>query len=130
MNDKLRGEVVDVVRSRMKIAVDSQSPIIDIIEDVALETQEQILNYLNRPDMPEGLKYTWVRLIMGVVASEWKNETEVSALNPASVTSIKEGDAQINFGGSTSANTSAVIGSAVRNIESQLNRYRKMGNRA
>lgn len=126
VNDELRDKVIDRVRKRLRLPQDSTSSLLYDIEDRAEEVEQEMLNYLNRSDIPEGLFFAWVRMVEAVIKSEITDSDEVDDLNAASVTAIKEGDSSVNFGGGSTASTSISIGNALRTYTSELNRYRRM----
>ena len=71
--------------------------------------EEKIKNYCNIDTVPEGLSHTWLE--MAAALSENRNGGAVS--------SIKEGDTQINY--STTADE------ILDSYKPQLNRYRRIG---
>lgn len=126
INDKLRALVVDRVKRRLRVPEGDPSITADII-DRAEETEQELQNYLNRDDIPEGLFFAWVRITEAVVKSEITDSEIVDGVTPVRVSSVKEGDTTINLSSGATASTSAALGLALRNYTSELNRYRKMG---
>lgn len=88
-----------------------------ILDDVT----ETVLNYCNIPELPSGLELTCYRMAMDIYRAEGVG----SKVAPNAVTSIKEGDASVNFGGVGSA--AGYAGSVLKNHTLQLNRYRRLG---
>ncbi len=93
----------------------------DVLTFILSDVQEVILNYCHIDELPDGLSNTAYRMAMDLYRNEGIGDADESAGN---VTSIKEGDTQINFGSSKYEQTFAE--SLLKNYSQQLNRYRKL----
>jgi hypothetical protein len=85
------------------------------------DVEEVIMNYCHIDELPEGLKYTAYRMAMDLYRNEGIGDADGAGGN---VTSIKEGDTQVNFGSTKYEATFAA--SLLKNYTTQLNRYRKL----
>jgi hypothetical protein len=112
---------LEVLKPLLGLAVSdtSQDAVLTfILEDV----QEVILNYCNLDELPNGLKNTAYRMAMDLYRNEGVGDADGAGGN---VTSIKEGDTQVNFGATRYEATFAA--SVLKDYLPQLNRYRKLG---
>ena len=96
----------------------SQDAVLTFILD---DVQEVILNYCNLDELPGGLKNTAYRMAMDIYRNEGIGEADGAAGN---VTSIKEGDTQVNFG--ATKYEAAFAASVLKDYIPQLNQYRKL----
>ena len=85
------------------------------------DVEEVILNYCHIDELPNGLKNTAYRMAMDLYRNEGVGDVDGAGGN---VTSIKEGDTQVNFGSTKYEATFAV--SLLKNYIPQLNQYRRL----
>lgn len=102
----------------LSVSDTSQDAVLTFILD---DVQEVILNYCNLDELPNGLKNTAYRMAMDIYRNEGIGEADGAAGN---VTSIKEGDTQVNFGATKYEATFAA--SVLKDYIPQLNQYRKL----
>lgn len=101
----------------------------------ALSVREFILNYCNIEKMPNGLKFTYVNMIMAsyldlYVIKNYVNSEDNEKAIAASVASITEGDVSVTYKDNASSdrvlNAKALIGSLMDGYRAYLTRYRRM----
>lgn len=104
---------------KLKVLLGSETSDRDaVLEFVLADVEETICNYCNVPELPAGLLNTAYRMAVDIARAEGFGSAEGGGF----VTSIKEGDASVNYG------TDAVFASSLlKNYAAQLNRYRMLG---
>lgn len=121
--------VYDKVQSRLADNQLEENVLMDYLEEV----ETTICNYINRTYVPEPLRFVFVNLTMDLLKSQAlngniENET-LEDIGLGALASIKDGDSELKFKTSASANTGtgahvADVDSLLYNYTQQLDKYR------
>lgn len=105
----------------------------NVLMDYLEEVETTICNYINRTYVPEPLRFVFVNLTMDLLKSQAlngniENET-LEDIGLGALASIKDGDSELKFKTSASANTGtgahvADVDSLLYNYKEQLDKYR------
>jgi hypothetical protein len=87
------------------------------------EVRQSILTFCNRTDIPAELTFVHANMVVDLINGE-NRKAELDAQKE--VTSIKEGDVQVNFGGAKQSSSESATQQILYNYKSQLLRYRKL----
>ncbi|TCJ01498.1 hypothetical protein [Cytobacillus praedii] len=87
------------------------------------EVRQSILTFCNRTDIPTELNFVYANMVVDLINGE-NRKAEQDAQRE--VTSIKEGDVQVNFGGAKQSSSESATQQILYNYKSQLLRYRKL----
>lgn len=100
------------------------------------EVGEEIKNYCNIDEIPNGLKYTWANMAIDLAKYQFEANNPVDdildAIDATDVSTLKIGDTQIALGGNNSERATALkshkpnLDQILMNYKAQLNRYRRM----
>jgi hypothetical protein len=100
------------------------------------EVGEEIKNYCNIDEIPDGLKYTWANMAIDLAKYQYEVNNPVDdildAIDATDVSTLKIGDTQIALGGNNSERATALkshkpnLDQILMNYKAQLNRYRRM----
>jgi len=100
------------------------------------EVGEEIKNYCNIDEIPNGLKYTWANMAIDLAKYQFEVNNPVDdildAIDATDVSTLKIGDTQIALGGNNSERATALkshkpnLDQILMNYKAQLNRYRRM----
>ena len=100
------------------------------------EVGEEIKNYCNIDEIPDGLKYTWANMAIDLAKYQFEVNNPVDdildALDATDVSTLKIGDTQIALGGNNSERATALkshkpnLDQILMNYQAQLNKYRRM----
>jgi hypothetical protein len=87
------------------------------------EVGQSIKTFCNRQDIPSELNFVHANMVVDLIKGE---EKKASADSNRVVTSIKEGDVQVSFGGSRSTMGESATEVLLFNYKDQLKKYRKV----
>jgi len=100
------------------------------------EVGEEIKNYCNIDEIPDGLRYTWANMAIDLAKYQYEVNNPVDdildALDATDVSTLKIGDTNIALGGNNSERAKALkshrpnLDQIILNYKAQLNRYRRM----
>ena len=109
--------MIEKLKQLLGISTDDATK--DILLQFAIDDAESvILNYCNISTVPDGLKTTWVKMVLDL----YRNENLGSVETGKYVSSLSEGDSSVSF----KTNYSDFKDSLLKNYISQLNRYRRL----
>lgn len=114
-------DILTLVRRRLKIPDDDQTRD-GTIELYIDEIERRILNYTRQPSVPEGLKYTWVNMVIDLLKVREFGWPEVAAQIGAAI-DVKIGDTSVKLG----AASGTAVDLIVTGYAPELRRYRRMG---
>lgn len=114
-------DVFDIIKA--KLPVEKHPNDTELGLKVA-EVGQLITSYINRPSVPPELKFVQANMVLDLlVGGESLNDLDAQR----TVTSIKEGDVQVNFGSAKMTIGESATQSLLHNYTAQLNKYRKFG---
>lgn len=112
---------MDVQTLKMLLGIDGDDTSKDALLTFALGNVEEIIkNYCHVMRVPDGLSHTALRMAADLYRNEGFGGAEAGS---GKATSIKEGDSQVNFGGTYDDGFAT---SLLKNYEPQLRRYRRL----
>jgi hypothetical protein len=111
--------VLEIVKAKLTEPMPTDA----ILEIHIEEVGQSIKNYCNRTDIPVELNFVHANMVADYIKGE---ERRASPDDNRVVTSIKEGDVQVSFGGNRSTLGESVTVNLLHNYTSQLNKYRKV----
>lgn len=113
-------DVFDIVKAKLPV---DKAPSDELLALYIAEVGQTIKSYLNRPDIPTDLSFTYANMVVDMIAGEnRRNEPEAQS----SVASIKEGDVTVQFGSAKVESRERATEQILFNYSSQLNKYRKL----
>jgi hypothetical protein len=115
-------QVFELIRRRLKLPPENES-LDETIEMYMDEIKQRILNFTKQSAVPEGLKYTWVNMVIDLLKVRDFALPEVSALIGDGAMDIKIGDTTVKL----AAAGSVSVDDIVTGYTADLRRYRKMG---
>jgi hypothetical protein len=87
------------------------------------EVGQSIKTYCNRTDIPQELMYVHANMVIEQIEGK---ERKAADDDNRVVTSIKEGDVQVSYGGKSKTLSEASTDDLIHNYKDQLNKFRKM----
>jgi hypothetical protein len=121
----VQSDVLTAVKLRIGITDDSKDALISsYVQEIGL----RILHYINQPEVPVELKFTWASMVVDAVRVDQPQDEQIAATVGGGGESIKIGDTSVSpESGKGLTNTSkSVIDQVVLNYQVDLNRYRKL----
>lgn len=112
-------ELIDIVKSKLPTPYPDDAKLLVAIAEVA----QSILNYCNRLDIPEELKYVHANMVVDFLNG---NNRKAEPEGQTSVSSIKEGDVTVQFGLAKIASHERSTESILFDYAGQLNKFRKL----
>lgn len=113
-------DVLEIVKA--KVPAD-QLPAEPILKMHIEEVRQSILTFCNRTDIPSELTFVHANMVVDLINGEYRKSDPDAQKE---VTSIKEGDVQVNFGNAKQSSSETVTQRILYNYTSQLNRFRKL----
>ncbi|MEC1716611.1 head-tail connector protein [Schinkia azotoformans] len=87
------------------------------------EVGQSIKTYCNRSDIPSELTFVHANMVVDLIKGD---EKKAAPGDNQVVTSIKEGDTQVSYGGMNMTLGETVVEDILHNYKKQLNKFRKM----
>jgi hypothetical protein len=113
-------DVLEIVKAKLPA---DQLPTDPVLNMHIAEVRQAILTFCNRTDIPSELNFVHANMVIDLMTGETrKNDSDAYR----EVSSIKEGDAQVNFGGTKQTSSESATQQILYNYKSQLLRYRKL----
>lgn len=117
-----QADVLELVKQRLQLADGNMDALID---SYVQEIGQRILHYCNVEEVPDGLKFVWISMVIDVLRIEQSHLPEIEATLASP--DVKIGDTSVSSGKSGEASTGkSVIDAVVLNYRVDLNRYRKL----
>jgi len=117
-------EIWSIVKLRLGLKYNNLQP---LIESYIYEIRYRILHYCNLDKIPDGLKYTWVSMVVDAVRVDLPSIAEIND-TVGGGENIKVGDTSISSASTSVSNVSkSVIDNVIFNYKVDLDRYRRMG---
>lgn len=113
-------DVLELVKAKVS---EDKLPSDILLEVYIAEVKQAILTYCNRPDIPSELNFVCANMVVDLITEESRKADSDAQ---QAVTSIKEGDTQINYGTLSKAASETSTQQILYNYKSQLNRFRKL----
>lgn len=118
-------DIWPIVKLRLGLVDESLKP---LIETYIEEIGNRILHYCSIKDVPEGLKFVWVSMVIDLIRLDLPNIDEISD-TVGGGEKISIGDTSVSPAGASSGNSNlakSVVDKVVTNYHIDLNRYRKL----
>ncbi|MEC1373410.1 phage head-tail connector protein [Heyndrickxia oleronia] len=112
-------KTIDIVKEKLPDPKPNDGVLNIYIDEVG----QAIMNYCNRRDIPTELRYVHANMVIDLMNSE--NRRNESEENNA-VSSIKEGDVQVNFGTVQLEYREKATEALLFDYAKQLNRFRRL----
>lgn len=113
-------DVFEIVKGKLPV---EKLPSDTILAMHVAEVGQTILTYLNRSDMPKELAFVHANMVVDLITGE---ERKANPEGQQSVSSIKEGDVQVQFGSAKVESRERATERLLFDYSTQLNRYRKL----
>lgn len=110
--------VLQIVKAKLSNPVDDA-----ILEVHIAEVGQAMKTYMNRNDIPKELVFVHANMVLDNISAE---ERKVDPESQQTVTSIKEGDVQVQFGSAGVDSRERNMERLIYNYSSQLNKFRKL----
>lgn len=112
--------VLEIVKAKIPA---EKVPSDELLNMYVEEVRQAILTFCNRTDVPPELTFLFANMVVDLITGENRNADPNAQKE---VTSIKEGDVQVNFGGTKQTSSESASQQILYNYKSQLLRYRKL----
>lgn len=113
-------EVLEIVKAKVP---EDKLPSDSLLGMYVTEVRQSILTFCNRTDIPPELVFVHANMVVDLITGE-NRKADPDAQKE--VTSIKEGDVQVNFGGTKMSAGESATQRILLNYISQLTSYRKL----
>ncbi len=117
-------DIWKVIKLRLQLNDDTLQPLIDTYID---EIGQRIMNYCGISIIPEGLKYTWVSMVIDAIRIDLPNISEIND-TVGGGENVKIGDTSVSPASSSGVSnvSKSCIDKVVLNYSIDLNRFRNL----
>ncbi|MFJ8099395.1 hypothetical protein [Lysinibacillus sp. NPDC096212] len=114
-------EMIEIVKSKLSEPLPTDEKLTALINEV----EQTILNFCNIRKVPKQLVYVHANMVVDLFNYEHRTQAE-SEDEQKTVTSIKEGDVTVQFGGSVIPSNERAMEGLLFNYKDQLKHFRRL----